>query len=90
MKPILVEISNWVMVDLEKRYEVGFELLKEDEEDQALFLTSDSPEGRLLLLSRKRRYETELSFVSRDLEQLKEKKVMLQDEIELVCKKKIF
>ena len=84
VKPILVEISNWVKVDLENRFEVGFELLREDEADQDL--TSDNPEGRLRLLTRKRRYETELSFVSRYLEQLKGKKVLLQEEIELVCK----
>ena len=80
-----MKISNWAIVDLEKRFEVGFELLREDEADQELFLTSDNPEGRYHLLTQKRRYETELSFVSRDLEQLSRKKVLLQEEIERVC-----
>ena len=64
---------------------MGFELLREDEADKELFLTSDNPEGRLHLLTRKRRYQTEITCVSRDLEQLSRKKVLLQEEIERVC-----
>ena len=85
IKPILVEILIWAKVDLEKRFEVGFELLSEEKADQELFLTSDSPKGRYHLLTRKRRYQTELSFVSRDLEQLTRKKELLQGEISRVC-----
>ena len=74
IKPILVHIANWSIVELEKRFEVGFELLQEDEADQELFLSSDNPKGRLYLLTRKRRYQTELTCISKDLDQLSRKK----------------
>ena len=51
IKPILVHIANWSIVELEKRFEVGFELLQEDEADQELFLSSDNPKGRLFAYS---------------------------------------
>ena len=84
IKPILVHIANWSIVELEKRFEVGFELLQEDEADQELFLSSDNPKGRLYLLTRKRRYQTELTCISKDLDQLSRKKELLQEEISRV------